>query len=131
MQETSATVVHLYFTRPVLPGLNLCQDNMTPTVPGFRADMLETSATVVHVSFTRPVLPGLNLCQDNMTPTVPGFRADMQETSATVVHMSFTRQGLAIPPSPLSSWHTCLIDRKGRAPVRRARPCEEGAPKFA
>jgi hypothetical protein len=57
-----------------------------------------------------PVPTSLNLCQGNVTPTVPGFRADMKETSATVVHVSFTHPGLAIPPSTLSSWHTCLID---------------------
>jgi hypothetical protein len=40
--------------RPVLPSLDLCQSNMTPTVSRFRADMQETSTTVVHVSFTAP-----------------------------------------------------------------------------
>jgi hypothetical protein len=49
MQETSATEVCECPSSS--PSLNLCQGNVTPTVPGFRADMQEMSATVVHVSF--------------------------------------------------------------------------------
>jgi hypothetical protein len=59
---------------------------------------------------------------------VTWFRADRQETSTTIVRVSITRPDLAIPPLALSSWHTCLIDRKGGAPVRRARPWEQGMP---
>ncbi len=77
---------------------------------------------------------------DNLSTTTHplqhlGLEVDRQETSVTeVCESSFSFCKLV--QVGYSSIHSkflahCLIDRKGRAPGRKARPCEEGAPKFA